>query len=136
MIKSTLMALCLLLVLRVLVILSHICMSQDIDYYYYVTPSESNHSDSCPGEPCHSLDYYATFNFEVDHPTTDSCISLYFMGGIHSLSRVMNLSNLDCFKLTANSMQEVGSSDKAIIHFNCKVEYILSADDECYWCGC
>ena len=96
--------------------------SKGIDQQYYVTPE--SYSGSCPGEPCHALDYYSTYDFK-ESSSSDACISLYFLSGIHNLSRVMNISNLYCFKLTsANTIQVQNTSvDKVVIHLDCQAEF-------------
>ena len=97
----------------------HLSVGNDI---YYVTPSASS-PGSCPGEPCHTIDYYATYDFEAEPPTTGSCVSLYFLNGVHTLTKVMNISNLHCFKMISRENSQASTDDKVIVHFACGVEY-------------
>ena len=64
---------------------------------YYVIPTENDHVVPCPGEPCHTLNHYAS-NIP-DYTWSD--VVVRFLPGNHSLNQSFYVSNISNLQLTS-----------------------------------
>ena len=64
---------------------------------YYVIPTENDHVVPCPGEPCHTLNHYAS-NIP-DYTWSD--VVVRFLPGNHSLNQSFHVSNISNLQLTS-----------------------------------
>ena len=72
---------------------------------YYVVPIEDNHVIPCPGEPCHTLNHYAS---NIPNYTW-SDIVVTFLPGNHSLNQPFHVSNISNLQLTSTTSVDIGS---------------------------
>ena len=60
---------------------------------YYVTPTESptvSLQNECPGEPCHTLDYYFCVHREVYFNSTQVNVTMMLLQGKHNYTNCGN----------------------------------------------
>ena len=72
---------------------------------YYVVPIEDNHVIPCPGEPCHTLNHYASNT--PDYTWSD--IVVRFLPGNHTLNQSFHVSNISNLQLTSTTSVDIGS---------------------------
>ena len=77
---------------------------------YYVIPTEGNHVIPCPGEPCHTLNYYAS---NILNYTWSNAV-VRFLPGKHTLNQSFHVRNISNLQLT--SFNRAVSVHSASIH--------------------
>ena len=99
---------------------------------YYVQPTEPHDSASCvnksscpTGQQCHTMDYYASNSRTYFSPADNASIVLYFLCGVHTLTRNLFVYNLSTFSM-------VGTEQAASVVVNMPVR-ILSYHEESFF---
>ena len=110
----------------ILLTLLPVCEATSLGCVYYVVPSSHQSQDCPPGEPCYTLEQYATNVSLLFCKKADRNISLLFLDGTHNLRHSLVIN-----KYLSLSMYKavVDSPGVVTIEVHNKAEIILSAQN-------
>ena len=94
---------------------------------YYVTPTESptvSLQNECPGEPCHTLDYYFCVHRDVYFNSTQVNVTMILLQGKHNYTNCGNcdkytLKDMEVFEMIGN-----GSAVEVVVYLTTKLQLV------------